>query len=46
MMRDAAVACADAGLLSAARPLAGVLLEAGNDDALLDVYTSLVPTRP
>ena len=26
--------------------LAGVLLEAGNDDALLDVYTSLVPTRP
>lgn len=46
MMRDAAVACTDAGLLAAARPLTAVLLEAEQDDVLLDVYTSLVPARP
>lgn len=45
MARDAAVACTDAGLLSAARPLAGVLMEACHDDVLRDVYESLVP-RP
>ena len=45
MARDAAVACTDAGLLSAARPLAGVLVEACRDDVLRDVYESLVP-RP
>ncbi len=46
MIRDAAVACTDAGLLAAARPLTAVLLEAKQDDVLLDVYASLVPTRP
>ena len=46
MARDAAVACADAGLLGAARPLVGVLLEADHDDVLADVYGSLVPARP
>ncbi|WP_321970559.1 tetratricopeptide repeat protein [Paratractidigestivibacter sp.] len=46
MARDAAVACADAGLLGAARPLVGVLLEAEQDDVLMDVYGSLVPVHP
>ena len=46
MARDAAVACADAGLLGAARPLVGVLLEADHDDVLADIYGSLVPARP
>ena len=46
MARDAAVACADAGLLGAARPLVGVLLEADQDDVLLDIYGSLMPVRP
>ena len=46
MIRDAAVACTDAGVLSAARPLAGMLLEADGDDVLQDVFTSLGPSRP
>ncbi len=46
MARDAAVACADAGLLGTARPLVGVLLEAEQDDVLMSVYGSLVPARP
>lgn len=45
MARDAAVACADAGLLGTARPLVGVLLEAEPDDVLLSVYGSLAHTR-
>lgn len=39
--RDAAVACADAGIFSVARPLTCVLLEFGRDDALVDVYHSM-----
>ena len=46
MAREAAIACADAGLLSAARTLTGVLLEVEGDDVLQDVYGSLLPTRP
>ena len=46
MARDAAVACADAGLLGTARPLVGVLLEAEQDEVLMSVYGSLVPARP
>jgi tetratricopeptide (TPR) repeat protein len=43
---EAAEACVDAGLFSVAKPLVGVMLEAGRDDALADVYRSLVPTNP
>ena len=46
MAREAAIACTDAGLLSAARTLTGVLLEVEGDDVLQDVYGSLLPTRP
>lgn len=42
--RDALVACADAGLFGAARPLASIMLELNRDDALIDVRDSL--TRP
>lgn len=37
----AAVACADAGAFSAARPLTGVLIEITSDDVLIDVQRSL-----
>ena len=39
---EAVGACVDAGLFSAARPLMGAYLELGRDDALLDVYRSLM----
>lgn len=39
---DAAAACVDAGLFSVARPLMGAYLELGRDDALIDVYRSLM----
>lgn len=39
--RDAAAACADAGLLAVARPLTAALLELCRDDALVGVYRSL-----
>lgn len=41
MLRDAAAACTDAGLLSVARPLTAALLELDRDDAIAGVYRSL-----
>lgn len=38
----ATAACVDAGIFRAARPLLGAYLELGRDDALLDVYRSLM----
>lgn len=41
MLRDAAAACTDAGILSVARPLTAALLEYDRDDAIAGVYRSL-----
>ena len=39
---EAVGACVDAGLFTVGRPLMGAYLELGRDDALLDVYRSLM----
>ena len=41
-LRDATVACTDAGIFSVARPLSGALLELTLDHALINVHRSLL----